>query len=80
MLIKEKVVNDLGGLIEVIRIETDTDKGIFIDIECMMSDETHPRNNQRIKLDEKAMKKLIKVYEIAKEEAQERHDEARAKI
>ncbi|MCK5015113.1 MAG: hypothetical protein KAS66_14985, partial [Candidatus Omnitrophica bacterium] len=59
-----------------IKTDTDTDEGIYIDLEYTNNDETDSRSNQLIRLNERIIKKIIKVYNLSKNEERERKSEA----
>ena len=75
MKVQDKVVTDFGSFKEIVEIKTDTDEGIYIDLEYTNSDETNPRSNQLIRLNEKIIKKIIKVYNLSRNEERERKSE-----
>ena len=75
MKVEDKVVKDLGSFKETVEIKANTDEGIYIDLRYISSDKTNPRSNQFIRLDEKIIKKIIKVYNISKNEERERKSE-----
>ena len=76
MKVQDKVITDLGSFVETVEIKTNTDKGIYIDLEYINSDKTNPFRNQRIRLDEKIIKKIIKMYNLSRNEERERKSEA----
>ena len=74
MEIKDKVVTNSDSFTEIVEIKIDTNEGIFIDLEYTNTDESNQLNKQKIKLNEKVVKKIIAIYRIAKSEEQETHD------
>ena len=75
MKVEDKVVKDFGNFKETVEIKADTDEGIYIDLRYTNSDKTNPRSDQLIRLDEKIIKKIIKVYNLSKNEERERKSE-----
>ena len=75
MKVQDKVITDLGSFVETVEIETDTDKGIYIEMKYVNSDKTNPNHKQRIMLDEKIIKKIIKMYNLSRNEERERKSE-----
>ena len=75
MKVQDKVITDFGSFKETVEIKTDTDEGIYIDLKYTNSDETNPRSNQLIRLNEKIIKKIIKVYNLSRNEERERKSE-----
>ena len=75
MKVQDEVITDFGSFTETVEIETDTDEGIFIELKYTNSDETNPNRKQRIRLNEKIIKKIIKVYNLSRNEERERKSE-----
>lgn len=75
MEIKDMVVTDFGSFKVTVEIETDTDEGIYIDLKYTNSDKTNPNRKQYITLDEKMIKKIIKIYNLSRNEERERKSE-----
>ena len=75
MKVQDEVITDFGSFKETVEIETDTDKGIYIELKYVNSDKTNPNRKQHIMLDEKIIKKIIKMYNLSRNEERERKSE-----